>query len=117
MYTLISKWTILPSKEAEAIKLLKKLALRVKEKEVDTWVYMVHTPDFSETNLPTPAIGEVVFFEIYKDKAAFSAHVTGTVFTDFVKKHGDLFLSNYGQPYVTLEILNHQAGFIRTEWF
>ncbi|RTY88508.1 putative quinol monooxygenase [Flavobacterium sp. GT3R68] len=115
MYTLISKWTIIPSKEKEALEAIKYLALKVHEEEPDTWVYMVHTPDFSEPNLPTPAQGEVVFFEIYKDKTAFTAHVAGRVFTDFVQKHAHLFLSNYGQPYVTLEIMEHQAGFMRNE--
>lgn len=115
MYTLISKWTILSGKENEAIELLKELALKVKEKEPDTWVYMVHTPDFSEINLPTPAREEVVFFEIYKDKNAFTSHVSGPVFTDFVNRHGDLFLNSNEKPYVTLEILINQAGFIRKE--
>ncbi|WP_394772781.1 putative quinol monooxygenase [Flavobacterium sp.] len=117
MYTLISKWTILSGKEKEAIELLKNLAVKVKENEPDTWTYLVHTPDFSEINLPTPAIGEVVFFEIYKNKEAFTAHVEGHVFLDFVQQHGNLFLNNYGKPYVTLEILTNQAGFIRTEHF
>jgi len=114
MYPLISKWTILPGKEEEAIHALKKLATQVEEGEPDTHAYLVHTPDFSQANLPTPPAGEVVFFEIYKNQKAFEAHVNGPVFTGFVKQHGDLFLSSNGQPYVTVEMFHHQAGFIRT---
>nr|WP_294934759.1 antibiotic biosynthesis monooxygenase [uncultured Flavobacterium sp.] len=113
MYPLISKWTILPDKESEALEALKALALKVKADEPDTLVYLMHTPDFSEISLPTPPAGEVVFYEIYKNKEAFTAHVSGLTFTDFVKNYGHLFLSNYGQPYVTLELLYLQEGFIR----
>ena len=62
------------------------MASQIQKKELDTLVYMIHTPNFLEPSLPTPPSGEVVFFEIYKDKAAFVAHVNGPIFTDFVKK-------------------------------
>jgi len=113
MYPLISKWTILPGKKKEALAALKVLAVQVQKNEPDTLLYTVHTPDFTQPNLPTPADGEVIFFEIYKNEAAFKAHVKGPVFTAFVKKYGKLFLNNNNQPYVTLEIMKHQAGFIR----
>lgn len=113
MYSLISKWTILQGKEIEAIHILKKLAKQVQEKESDTLVYLVHTPDLEQTNLPTPPAGEVIFFEIYKDQTAFNAHVNGPVFSNFVKEYSHFFLCNLGKPYVTLELLKHQAGFIR----
>src|SRR6267154_915971 len=98
MYPLISKWTILPGKETVAIAALKILALKVRDGEPDTHVYLVHVPDFTQPNLPTPAQGEVIFFEIYKDEAAFQAHLHGKVFTTFVKDHGDLFLSSNHAP-------------------
>ncbi len=113
MYTLISKWTILPGHEQEAIKALKKLPSLVKKAEPDTLMYTVHTPDFTQANLPTPAAGEVIFFEIYKNKKAFDNHVNGQVFKTFVTTYGHLFLYNLGAPFVTLELLTHQGGFIR----
>lgn len=115
MYPLISKWTILPGKESEALIALKALAQEVEASEPDTWMYSVHTPDFTAPNLPTPSSGEVVFFEVYKDEEAFKAHVSGPTFMGFVENYGFLFLQSNGKPYVTLEIMQRQAGFIRAE--
>lgn len=113
MYSLISKWTILPGQQEVAICALHELAHQVKLSEPDTWAYVVHTPDFAHASLPTPAAGEVVFFEIYKNEAAFTAHVNGPNFVQFVQKHGHLFLSDNGRPYVSLEIMKRQAGYVR----
>lgn len=122
MYSLIAKWTIQQGKETPAIAALKKLAKQVQENEKDTLIYLVHTPNLKEDSLPTPSPLEVVFFEVYKNKAAFIAHVNGKVFTDFVKKNGSLFLSTTVQcndggsstnPFVLAEFLSRQAGFIR----
>lgn len=113
MYPLISKWYIVPGKETETIKVLKELAAKVLAAEPNTLMYTVHTPDYKETNLPSSPTGEVIFFEIYKNKTAFNAHVKGPIFTNFVKEHGNLFVNSNGHPYTTLEILKHQAGFIR----
>jgi quinol monooxygenase YgiN len=114
MYHLTSKWTILPGKKKEALAAIKELAKLVREREPDTLVYLPHSPDFGEKSLPTPADGEITFFEIYKNKKAFNDHVNGKTFKSFVKKYGKLFLSgNDGQPFVILEILKYEAGFIR----
>ncbi len=115
MYSLISKWTILPEHELIAIRALQNLALQVQQSEPNTWIYLVHTPDFTQPNLPTPPAGEVVFFEVYKDEASFQAHVRGPIFAAFVQQYGSLFLNNLGKPYVTLELLDRQAGFIRSD--
>jgi quinol monooxygenase YgiN len=113
MYPLISIWTILPGKEAEAIAALKAAALKVQAEEPDTLAYLVHTPDFTQPNLPTPPAGQVVFFEIYKDHDAFLYHLNGPTFTGFVKQYGNLFLNSNGSPYVTVEMMTLQGGFIR----
>ncbi len=114
MYPLISKWFIVPGKEAIIIPALKQLALNVKKNEPGTLAYLVHTPDLTQPNLPPPPIGEVVFFEIYKDKAAFRDHLNGADFKDFVSKYGSMFLNANGAPYVTAEMMHHEAGFVRT---
>ncbi|MFT5859058.1 MAG: hypothetical protein ACI865_001154 [Flavobacteriaceae bacterium] len=75
----------------------------------------LHTPDSTQGNLPTPPEGEVVFFEIYKNLEAFNAHVTGPLFTSFVEEYRSLFLASHGAPYVTFEVMNRQAGFIREQ--
>jgi len=115
MYSTIAKSTILPGKEAEVIEILKKLPKQV-ENEPGTLLYMVHTPDFSQPSLPTPAAGEVIFFEIYEDKAAFEAHLDGAAFQNYIKETKDLFLADsFNQTFVPIEILKHQAGFAKEE--
>ncbi|MDF2430995.1 MAG: hypothetical protein JWP44_626 [Mucilaginibacter sp.] len=114
MYPLISIWTILPGNEAKVIKALKELAKKVEQTQSGTLAYLVHTPNMTQPSLPTPAAGQIVFFEIYKDKAAFDEHVASEAFTDFVRIYGPLFLStSKGGPYNSVEFLTHQAGFIR----
>ena len=124
MFPLISVWTLRQGQEKAGIAALKRLAAQVEAHEKDTLAYLVHVPDMSQPSLPTPSRFEVVFFEIYKNKAAFEKHVTGPDFTNFVKRHKRLFLclqveGRNGEkitwPYSTVEFLTRQAGFIRPE--
>lgn len=115
MYPLISKWTMLSGMESQAILALQELAIKVKEAEPNTWMYTVNTPNWTAQNLPTPSQGQVVFIEVYKDEQSFQDHVNGPVFQDFLANYSDLFLKSKGEPYVTLEILQRKAGFIREE--
>lgn len=118
MIPLMGKWTILPEKQDEAIPLLIKLANQVKDTEPGTLVYKVFTPDFTRKSLPTPADGEVIFFEIYKDDAAYQYHVRKDgPFQNFLNQYGQLlFLNDFtNQLYFTLEMLEEQAGFIRED--
>ena len=116
MYPQIARFTILPGNEKKAFAVLKKLARDVEQDEPGTLLYMVHTPDFKEKSLPTPPAGEVVFFEIYKDKAAFLKHINGSIFKNFMKNHGSLFLNDSAVPsqvYLAVEVLARFAGFAR----
>lgn len=122
MFSLVSIWTIKEGQQQAAIAALKNLAQQVQEKEADTLMYLVHTPDMSQASLPTPSPLQVVFVEIYKDQAAFLAHVNGPVFKNFVAENVDLFLSTTSEctgggsvtkPYTGVEFLIRQAGFIR----
>jgi quinol monooxygenase YgiN len=122
MYSLTSTWTLKRCKEKPAITALRRLAQQVKKHEEGTLIYLVHVPDMTQASLPTPSNLEVVFFEVYRNKAAFCAHVNGPRFLDFVAKYGDLFLStkgecadakSVGKPFTTVEFLQRKAGFIR----
>ena len=57
----------------------------------------------------------LLFFEEYRDPAAFHAHVTGPLFTAFVHDHGHLFVAANGKPFTFVEFLTRRAGFTRTE--
>ncbi|HYJ03884.1 MAG TPA: antibiotic biosynthesis monooxygenase [Chthoniobacterales bacterium] len=124
MFPLISVWTVRQGHEKAAIAVLKRVAAQVQAEEKDTLAYLIHVPDMSQPSLPTPSRFEVVFFEIYRNKAAFEKHVTGPVFQNFVKRHKRLFLcmqvagpdgKKIDWPYSTVEFLTRQAGFIRPE--
>ena len=124
MYSLISIWTIKQDSEGQAVPALKRLAKKVQQQEQDTLVYLIHTPDMSQGSMPTPSNLQVLFFEIYKNKAAFLAHVNGPIFQEFVAEHGNLFLSTelkcadgktVSQPFMLVEFLRREAGFIRPE--
>ncbi|MWB93262.1 hypothetical protein GON26_02730 [Flavobacterium sp. GA093] len=115
-YPLEAKWTILPGNEAKATEALKQLALDVQENEPETIMYMVHVPNFKEKSLPTPAQGEVIFWEVYEDQEGFLKHVNGPIFQNFVKTYGELFLSDFSTPpqvFMTTEVLTLIEGFSR----
>ena len=123
MYSLTSTWTIQAGKERAAIAALRRMAQQVEQKEAGTLIYLVHVPDMTQPSLPTPSNLEVVFFEVYRDEQAFKEHVTGSIFQQFVEKHGTLFLSmpaidcgdghSVTKPFTTVEFLKRKAGFIR----
>jgi quinol monooxygenase YgiN len=124
MFPLTSVWTISEGNEDAAISALKALAKQVEQQQPGTLAYLVHVPDMSQPSLPTPTPLQVVFFEIYKDEAAFIEHVTGSLFNDFVNSNKKLFLclqvtgtdgKKIEWPYTTVEFLTRQAGFVRPE--
>ncbi len=124
MYSLISIWTIKEGSERQAVAALKRIAKQVREQEQDTLAYLVHTPDMGQQSMPPPSNLQVLFYEVYKNKAAFLAHVNGPIFQGFVAKHGSLFLSTetkcpggdtVSQPFMLVEFLRREAGFIRPE--
>jgi quinol monooxygenase YgiN len=92
MFPLISAWTIRVGQEKAAVPALKRLGAQVEAQEKDNVAYLVHIPDRSQPSLPTPSRLEVVFFEIYRDKAGFEKHVTGPIFKNFVKRQATLLM-------------------------
>jgi quinol monooxygenase YgiN len=123
MIAFIVKWTIKKGYKQKAIAGLKELAKNVEENEKGALLYLVHTPDSIQfdcsdgrhQSLPTPSKQEVVFIEEYRDEEAFCKHVIGEAYTKFLQEYGECFLSSNGGPYVSIEFLRRQAGFIRKE--
>jgi quinol monooxygenase YgiN len=123
MFSLTSVWTIREGKEKAAVKALQDLAKQGQQSEPGILLYLVHVPDMSLKSLPTPSPLEVIFFEIYKDRATFCAHLAGPVFQGFLKKNIGLFLNAEGEcggdgattPFTTVKYLKRVAGFIRPE--
>ncbi|NOT61990.1 MAG: hypothetical protein HOP19_17380 [Acidobacteria bacterium] len=123
MISFVVKWTIKTGCNEKALVGLQQLAQAVAQ-EPGTLMYLVNTPDpiqftcaqgDEHESLPTPSPQEVIFIEQYVDENAFCQHVHGTAFQQFLSEYGDLFLFSNGQPFVTIEFLKRQAGFIRPE--
>lgn len=113
---LTSEWFIKPGCEGEVDQALLKLVAEVYANEPDTLIYMPHRPLFDTLelqSLPPADRASVLFFEVYRNEAAFHRHVTGPVFTHFVAEYGHLFVSSNGKPYTTVEFLHLAKGFIR----
>lgn len=113
MYTIIASWYVQEGKRTKAVKALKALACEVKQKEKDTWGYLVHSG--ATGSLPPSSPNAIVFIEIYKNKKAFLAHVNGPVFQGFLKKNKNLFVSvpPGKDPFFQVQNLNRIEGFVR----
>ncbi len=119
MYLNNAFFSIIPGNEASAYAALGALAAQVKATEPDTWLYLIHTPDFDPgINIyPPPSPQQVAFVEGYKDRAAFLKHHHGPNLAKFIADYGSLFLNMYGptSPFVILQTLELAVGFIRPD--
>lgn len=128
MISLISKWQLRNGCPRALHDALRAVAEQVKKTEQDTWMYSVHLPGRPPLNgrrqpydPPLAPISmqqqtEVVFFEIYKDANAFSAHVNGDVFTRFRTQNINYFYENPdnpGWPLTQTQFLERESAFIR----
>ncbi len=113
---LTSRWFVRPGCEAAVERPLQELVDAVLKSEPDTLVYMVHRPvaDSRELqSLPPAEPRTLIFFEVYRDAAAFQRHVSGPVFTRFLEQYATLFVSANGKPFTLVEFLQLHQGFIR----
>jgi quinol monooxygenase YgiN len=115
MISIVAKWSILQGQEKAAVSALKILARAVQKEEPFVSMYTIHVPDFSATSFPTPSMSDVVFFSVFKNKAAFQKHLKGPVFQGWLAKYGSHFLMNNDNLFVVSEFLARQAGFVRQE--
>ena len=123
MTTTIGQMYILSGSETAAKALLNQLAADVHANEPDTLLYLIHMPDASGVSMPPASAGEVTFVEVYKDEAAFKAHLSGPAFTTFVAKSKGLFLMTENKApdgttvtglFATFAAVDRLAGFSRS---
>lgn len=112
MISIVTKWWVLPGKEAAAHAALKELAQQVKAGEDYTHMYLIHTSEVDGSK-PTPPANEIIFLGTWSSKEDFDKHRKGPVFSAWLTKYIDLFLTNDGRLYVSAEFVNPLAGFIR----
>jgi quinol monooxygenase YgiN len=119
MYINNAFFSIVPGNEARAYAALGVLAAQVKATEPDTWLYLIHTPNFDPgINIyPPPSPQQVAFVEGYKDRDAFLKHHHGPNLAKFIAQNGSLFLNMYGptSPFVIMQTMELAVGFIRPE--
>lgn len=113
MLSIVARWWIVPGREDAAVAALAELAQQVEAHEPFTTMYLVHTT-IAEGSRPTPPPNEVVFVSAWPDRAAFQKHLDGPVFTKWIARYLDLFLTDdSGGLFVTGELLDRRAGYVR----
>src|SRR2546430_15510619 len=119
MYIIDAFWSIVPGNERAAIGALEALAQQIQSSQPDTWMYLIHTPNFDPgINIyPPPSPMQVAFVEGYKDREAFLKHHHGPNLAKFIADNGSLFLNMYGptSPFVIVQTMELAVGFIRPE--
>lgn len=117
MYIVDAFWQIVPGNEAKAYAALGALADKVERTEPDTWMYLLHTPNFDPgINIyPPPSPQQVAFVEGYKDRDAYLKH--REAYGEFLAQYGALFLNMYGPtvPFRIVQAMELAVGFIRPE--
>lgn len=117
MFIINAYWTVVAGQEVAAREALADLAQQIKEKEHDTWMYLVHVSntDPGINAFPPAGAGAITFWEGYKNRHAFERHASGPILQKFIKDHGALFLNMYGptSPFMMYQGLDRAAGFIR----
>ena len=120
MYRTVARLTIIPGHEKEVLEAAQELVESVKEREPDTLIYLVHSPNVAnELNNPKPSNSELWTYEVYRNKDAFRAHMTGPSFLGFMARCGDKFVQardgDKSIPYILATELALESGFIRPE--
>lgn len=116
--SLTSQWFIVPGAEAQVLEAVPHLVRRIHEEEAGTLMYVVHTPwtnggEGGLQSLPPTVPACLLFVEEYASPEAFRQHLHGKPFTEFVQRHGNLFISSHGGPFSTVTFMQRQDGFIR----
>lgn len=117
--SLVSGWFIEPGCEDAVRAALMDLAEAVRA-EAGTLTYLAHFTTGAPVGIGAllsprpPDPPSLLFYETYRDAAAFNDHVNGATFQNFVRNHGRLFRQVGGRLYTTLQFLDRVAGFVRS---
>lgn len=101
MITVIFRAKMRAGKEDEALASIKQMVAAVKEQEPDALLYAAHRLQDDPS--------EIIFFEAYKDDAAFQTHMGTPHMNELRGAFGDLF----DPSTVKLERLEQVAGVMR----
>ena len=127
MISLISRWKLRDGCGPELLDGIREATAAVENNEPGTLMYAVHLPArnpvaafnrpvTSDQAIPPADQPEVVFFEIYQDAAAFSAHLGGKAFQSFLARYLHCFYTDPANPKMPMTdtvFLDRQAAFVR----
>ena len=128
MIALFSRWKLKDGCPPEFQAVLHDLTAKVLASEPGTLMFSWNLPASQPPIGPPPTYevcndpdlvrppekGELVFFEVYRDAEAFSAHLRGT-FQEFMTKHRDFFFTPWqGHPRPETVYLDPQSLFVRS---
>ncbi|MFT6407673.1 MAG: quinol monooxygenase YgiN [Arenicella sp.] len=130
MVRLTSKWKLKNGLTPELLHNLAAVAELIQSKELGTLIYLIQL----EAPFPLDSSGKVLaplprpipnkqqtditFIEAYRDAEAFSLHLNGSIFNDFLTDNLKYFKPDPkkpGWPLTDTHILELDAGFIRPE--
>jgi quinol monooxygenase YgiN len=123
VFQVIARWSAKPGNRQAVADALVDYVKAVKDNEPGTYMYTVSLADESPDSLAIPPnqIDQVTYNSAWKDHDSFVAHTKESVYQDFLKEHGDLFVQTIPgstmHPYMTTSVLKRIAGFLRPEAF
>jgi len=118
-----ARWVMKPGCREKVKEALKPYVYNVRTQEPETLMYTVSVADISEQSmaLPPSQVDALVYNSSWTNKQAFFDHGNGSVYKDFLKEHGHLFVQagpgSATHPYMTTSVLKRFAGFFRKEAF
>lgn len=117
-----ARWVMKPGNREKVQEALKPYVYNVRTQELDTLMYTVSVVDESAQSMARPPsqVDVLVYNSSWTTQQAFFAHGSGSIYQDFLKEHGDLFVqagTGTTQPYMTTSVLKRFAGFFRKEAF
>ena len=118
-----ARWVMKPGCREKVKEALKPYVYNVRTQEPETLMYTVSVADISEQSmaLPPSQVDALVYNSSWTNKQAFFDHGNGSVYKDFLKEHGHLFVQagpgSTTHPYMTTSVLKRFAGFFRKEAF
>ena len=125
---LISRWKLKDGLDESLLDTLRLLAGQVEDAEPQTLMYRVHLQSdypldghFCPLDPPPPDVPlseqtEVTFLEVYQNAEAFSRHVKGEVFNEFLTstlKYFEEDPNRNGWPVTATTFLDLQSGLVR----
>ena len=118
-----ARWVMKPGNREKVKAALKDYVYNLRTQEPETLMYTVSVVDEGGQSMARPPsqVDALVYNSSWTNQQAFFDHGSGSVYQDFLKEHGHLFVQagtdSTTEPYMTTSVLKRFAGFFRKEAF